>query len=63
MVVPNEGRSGGVRCETNDGTDFEPILERYGYRPIAREPRYSDPALQKKGVDPVWLHLFELERP
>jgi SAM-dependent methyltransferase len=60
MVVPNEGRSEGARCETNDGRSFEPILARHGYRPVAREPRYSDPAVQRDGIDPVWLHLFEL---
>jgi hypothetical protein len=60
MIVPNEGRSGGARCETNDGRSFEPILERHGYRPVAREPRYADPAVQESGIDPVWLHLFEL---
>ncbi len=59
MVVPNEGTGGGARCERGDGADFEPILERFGYRPIVREPRYPDPIVQRYGVDPVHLHLFE----
>lgn len=61
MVVPNEGSSGGARCEGNDGTDQEAIFERHGYRLRVREPRYRDPVVQKHGVDPVWLHLFALE--
>lgn len=60
LIVPNEGRSGGAHCETKDGRSFEPILARHGYRLVAREPRYTDPAVQKYGIDPVWLHLFEL---
>jgi len=58
LVVPNEGRSGGARCETNLGEPMAPIFARFGYRPAVAEPRYADPEVQKKGVDPTWLHLF-----
>ena len=60
MIVPNAGRSGGARCQLSDGTDFEPLLERFGYRIAVREPRYDDPIVQAYGIDPVHLHLFEL---
>lgn len=60
FVVPNAGTSDGARCRTNDGRELEPIFDRHGYRPIVREPRYADPIVQKHGIDPVWLHLFEL---
>lgn len=59
MVVPNEGRSGGRRCETNEGVDLAPLFARFGYRPAVAEPRYADPAVQRHGLDPTWLHLFE----
>ncbi|HET9428076.1 MAG TPA: putative sugar O-methyltransferase [Allosphingosinicella sp.] len=59
MVVPNAGRSAGERCETNSGFDLESIFARFGYRPAIREPRYRDPLVQKYGIDPVYLHLFE----
>jgi hypothetical protein len=40
---------------------FDPraIFARHCYHPIAREPRYADPIVQKYGIDPVWLNLFE----
>ena len=60
FVVPNAGSSEGRICETGDGTDIEPIFERFGYRPVAREPRCTDPFVQTHGIDPVWLHLFAL---
>ena len=63
FVVPNAGSSGGRECGGPDGTSIEPIFARFGYRPIAREPRYTDPLVQDYGIDPVWLHLFELDRP
>jgi hypothetical protein len=59
FVVPNAGSSEGKVCQGPDGKSIEPILERHGYRAIAREPRYSDPFVQAHGLDPVWLHLFE----
>ncbi len=61
LIVPNELRSGGTRCETNDGKDFTPVLARSGYRPLVSEPRYADPKVQRHGLDPTCLHLFTLE--
>lgn len=61
MVVPNGGTTGGVRCQINGGVDMEPVFERFGYRAVVREPRYSCPAVQRQGIDPVHLHLFELQ--
>jgi hypothetical protein len=60
FVVPNGGDEGGRVCRGPTGTSIEPIFERHGYRPVAREPRYSDPFVQAHGIDPIWLHLFEL---
>jgi hypothetical protein len=59
FIVPNAGASGGARCQTFDGRELEPIFARHRYHPIVREPRYADPIVQKYGIDPVWLHLFE----
>jgi hypothetical protein len=61
MIVPNEGTEAGARCQFNNNEEMEPLLERFGYRIVAREPRYGDPLVQKYGIDPVWLHLFALE--
>lgn len=58
MVVPNEGRSGGRLCEMKGGVEMAPIFARFGYRPVAAEPRYADPEVQRLGLDPTWLHLF-----
>jgi hypothetical protein len=60
LIVPNEGTSGGARCQLRDGTDFEPVLAHYGYRAVVREPRYPDSFVQGYGLDPVQLHLFAL---
>jgi SAM-dependent methyltransferase len=60
MIVPNGGTTAGERCQIGSGEDMEAVLERVGYRIKLREPRYADPIVQKYGIDPVWLHLFEL---
>lgn len=62
LVVPNAGRSGGARCETNLGFDMETIFSRFGYEAAVREPRFADPTVQTFGIDPVHLHLFERSR-
>jgi hypothetical protein len=60
MVVPNGGTTGGARCQIGGSIDMEAVFERFGYRAVVREPRYSHPAVQRRGIDPVHLHLFEL---
>jgi hypothetical protein len=40
MVVPNGTGSRGERLLTNDGHDFLPILEHYGYGTVAVEPTF-----------------------
>lgn len=60
MVVPNGSNGGGEPLITSDGHDFLPILERYGYRVVVREPKFLDPVVQEHGVQPTWHHLLEL---
>jgi hypothetical protein len=60
FVVPNEGSREGRRCETSDGRDLEGIFYRFGYRAKVRSPRFPDPLVQSRSLDPVHLHLFEL---
>lgn len=59
LIVPNDPPSDGDRLRLNDGRDFEHLVERFGYRRVAREPRYPDPFVQRYGLDPVHLNLFE----
>lgn len=59
MIVPNRSAAGGGLL-TNDGQDFLPLMERYGYRMLVREPKYLDPVVQEFGLQPSWYHLFEL---
>jgi hypothetical protein len=59
MVVPNSGPSGGKQLETDDGHDMLPLLERHGYRPVLKEPKFADPVVQKYGLEPTWHHLLE----
>jgi hypothetical protein len=54
-----------VNCEsqklqTDDQKDFSPILERHGYRLLAREPKYRDPVIQKYAIAPDHYFFFEL---
>lgn len=62
MVVPNRSSSGGERLQTNDGRDFLPLLEQYGYHTIVKEPKFLDPVAQEYGLSPTWHHLLELQR-
>jgi len=57
MIVPN-GR--GERLLTNDGQDFLPLLERYGYRTVLKEPKFLDPVVQEYGLQPSCHYLLEL---
>jgi len=59
MIIPNRSSSGGERLLTNDGQDFLPLLEQYGYRTIVKEPKYLDPVVQEFGLLPTWHHLLE----
>jgi hypothetical protein len=59
MIVPNQSTSGGERLLTNDGQDFLPLLEQYGYRTVVKEPKYLDPVVQEFGLQPSWHHLLE----
>jgi hypothetical protein len=49
----------GERLLTNDGQNFLPLLERYGYRTVLKEPKYLDPVVQEFGLYPGWHHLLE----
>ena len=61
MIVPNgEARDGTIRCETNTGVDIEAIIARFGYKLKIREPRHREPLVQRYGLDPAQLNLFEL---
>jgi hypothetical protein len=62
MIIPNTRGPEAVRgaCMTNVGEDMEPLLATYGYRLSVREPRYSDPVVQRYGIDGAWISLFEL---
>jgi hypothetical protein len=57
MIVPNDTSE---RLLTNDGHDFLPLLERYGYRTVLKEPKFIDPVVQEYGLQPGWHHLLEL---
>ena len=60
MVAPNFGDSGGKLLLTNDGEDFGKIIEKYGYKLVAKEPKYQDPTVQQNAISPTYYHLFEL---
>ena len=60
MIVPNATQSNDGRAlETNDGQSFERLITQRGYKLIAREPKYRDPAVQELGINPTYHFLFE----
>jgi SAM-dependent methyltransferase len=60
LVIPNARDERTGACLTNAGENMEIIFERHGYVPHLREPRFSDPAVQRHGIDPAYLCLFRL---
>ena len=65
MIVVNSSAQDGDRLlgvEPNgERKDFAKAIAQAGYRVICREPKYSDPLLQKFGVSPSQYSLFELQ--
>jgi hypothetical protein len=59
FIVPNAIVNGGATLATNDGTEFESVITRYGYRLRAKEPKYLRPEIQELGFCPSYHHLFE----
>jgi len=55
MIVPNS-----PELQTNDGIDFGNIIEKHGYKMIAKEPKYGEPVVQKYAINPSYYYLFEL---
>lgn len=55
MIVPNF-----PELRTNDGIDFGGIVEKYGYKMIAKDPKYSDPAVREYAINNSYYYLFEL---
>jgi hypothetical protein len=45
---------------TDQGIDFGDIVEKHGYKLIAKEPKYRDPVVQKYAINPTGHFLFEL---
>ena len=56
MIVPNSNQD----LLTNDGKDFQPLLDEYGYQILAVEPKYQDPLVQKYAMNHDTFHLFKL---
>jgi hypothetical protein len=59
MIVPNACGHDGQLLRNNAGEDMLPIIERSGYRLVVKEPKYSDPEVQKVALNPTWFWLFE----
>ena len=59
LIVPNAGNHGGQLLRNNVGQDMLPIVEKSGYRLIAREAKYADPKVQKFALNPTYYWLFE----
>jgi putative sugar O-methyltransferase len=60
MLVPNTPDNVGEQLLTNDGRDFQPIVERNGYELVAKDPKFMDPIVQQYAINPTHHFLFEL---
>jgi hypothetical protein len=56
MIAINDAET----LRTSEGHDFAAIVEKSGYRFIAKEPVYADPAVQKYAISSAYYYLFEL---
>jgi len=61
MIVPNSGVHGGELLLTNEGKDFGEVIEKHGYKLVAKDPAYSDTVVQKYAINPTYYYLFELQ--
>lgn len=61
MIVPNPCNHGGEILLTNDGKNFGEVIEKHGYKLVAKDPKYRDPVVQKYGINPTYHYLFELQ--
>src|SRR5262245_49679738 len=62
MIVPNGMDHAGERFVTNERKDMGEVVRKHGYQLIAREPKFTDPVVQKYGMNPTHYYLFELTR-
>lgn len=60
MIVPNTGDR--LLITDRERHDFQPIIESHGYKLRVKEPKYSDPLVQKYAVHPGYHYLFELSK-
>jgi hypothetical protein len=60
MIAPNAVQAGGMILLTNDGNEFLPIINKYGYQLLISEPKYLDPIIQEYAVESTFYYLFEL---
>ena len=58
FIVPDMSAEGGEALRLVNGTDFNPLLEQYGYHLCHAEPKYQNPEVQKCGITPAWYYLF-----
>ena len=57
FIVPNSKDD----LLTVNRESFSYLVEKHGYKLIAREPRYADPMIQKYALNPDYLHLYQLK--
>jgi len=57
FIVPNSKDD----LLTLNRESFSYLVEKHGYELLAREPRYSDPMIQKYALNPDYLHLYQLK--
>lgn len=60
MIVPNAGNHGGEFLLTNDRHDIQKVVEKHGYKLVAKEPKYRDPIVQEYALNPTYHYLFEM---
>ncbi len=60
MIVPNPEDHEGKLLLSFDRQNINPVIEKHGYKLIAKEPKYEDPIVQQFAISPTHHYLFKL---
>jgi SAM-dependent methyltransferase len=63
MIIPNDPEQFLATESDFSKRDFLPLIEKLGYRLVAKEPVFEDPAVQELLGVKDNMYLFELDKP
>lgn len=61
MIIPNVYVNTNELLVSHDRKSILEILNKYGYELLVKEPKFTDPIVQKYGINPTYFFVFELK--